>query len=161
MLTWPKLQTPPVITAVFQIMFDSGGLSLSELSSFDNEYRKILPLRHDNIAANIDLADTTFSLGVSKVSGISNTKIESYTYYTKDQKTKFVLAEKYILFIDENKYESWDNFSNMIFRLLTIAKPILEKVRISRTSIRFINKFDFDSFVPTDYFKTLVTQTEE
>lgn len=143
------------------MMFEQGEGSLVDFLKFDKDFKKFLPLRHDNIAANIDFADTTISLGVSKVSGISNAKVDSYTYYTKDQKIKFVITEKHILYIDENKYTSWENFSEMIFKLLDIAATVLVKLKITRTSIRFINKFEFDSFVPTVYFKTMVSQTED
>lgn len=159
---WPVLNNPPVEVALFQLKFEMGDTKLSDFLKCDETLRKLLPNRNEIIEASIDLPSTSIPLGTSKVSGTSNAKLANYVYYNDDQKCKLTITEGSLTYTDERKYMGWVHFEHLICQYLTIFAPVLEKHIINRTSIRFINQFALDEFSdPTDYFKTLVSSTED
>lgn len=159
---WKKLNNPPVVVALFQLKFNSIEIKLNDFLNYDKEIKKILPNRNDNYQVGIDLGNSTIPLGVSKISGTSETRIESYIYFSNDQKIKLELSQNTITFIDENKYLGWENFKNNSIKVISILSNILNKVEIIRTSIRFINRFSFKEFnTPEDFFNTLISSTEK
>ena len=100
MHTWPNLNKPPIVVALFQLKFNQTGIKLSDFLKFDTQLKHHLPIRKDNIHVGIDLGSSSIPLGVSKISGTSDAKIESYLYCTIDQKCKFEISEGNITYID-------------------------------------------------------------
>lgn len=159
---WPILNHPPVIAALFQLKFDMGKLTLSDFTLPDRELRKSLPKRNDNFDTNIDVQFTTLQIGTSKISGTSNTKIQSYTYFSDDQKCKLTISEGVITYFDERPYVGWNSFSQSVSDYLKLFSTILSNSIVNRISIRFINQFVFDSFEnPIEYFNTLISATQD
>lgn len=159
---WPILANPPVVVALFQLKFEMGNTKLSDFLKFDTQLRSDFPHRNDNIEASIDLPSSPIPLGVSKVTGTSNAKMARHVYFSSDQKCKLTITDGSLTYTDERKYVGWNEFERLVCKYLTLFSPILAKHIITRTSIRFINLFTFDSFNdPTVYFKTLVSTTSE
>lgn len=159
---WPILRKPPVAVALFQLKFEMGNIVLSDFLKLDAQIRRDFPKRTDNIEANIDMLSTPIPLGISKVVGTSNARLQSHTYYTPDQKQKMTISEGSITYVDEREYAGWDNFQLIVNKYLELFAPLLRNNKVNRTSIRFINKFVFKDFDnPTEYFKTLVSSTED
>ena len=101
MKEWDNLQKPPVIVALFQIRYTLNNIKLADFMRFDSELRKTLPLRTENVNAEIEFPNTTFNLGVSKITATSNASINLYIYLTNDQKRRIEISENAITFIDE------------------------------------------------------------
>lgn len=159
---WPKLSKPPVDVALFQLKYELGESELKDFLQVEDKIKETLPSRADNITANIDLPSSPIPLGLSKITGTSNAKLSSYTFFSRDQKSKLTITENSITYVDESAYGGWDNFSIEIFKYLNILAPVLGKHIISRTSIRFINQFAFNEFDnPGDYFKSMISTTED
>lgn len=159
---WPILKKAPVVTAIFQIKFDMGAATLEDFLEYDKSIREILPEKSGNIAANINFNGTSIPLGVSKVTGTSTARVDIYRYFSTDQKQKLEISEGTITYIDESEYVSWDNFTHKVFNLLSKINQVLEQHTITRTSIRFVNKFDLDTNInPIEYFKTIISTTED
>ncbi len=162
MKTWQTLKKPPVVVALFQMKYSSPDLKLSDFLKFDHQLKYNLPIRRDNLQVGIDLGSSSIPLGVSKISGTSEAKIESYIYVSIDQKIKLELSENTITYINEQTYVGWESFKESTINTLMILSAILDKVQIMRTSIRFINRFVFEKFDnPEDYFKTLISSSED
>ncbi|WP_088653548.1 TIGR04255 family protein [Geofilum rhodophaeum] len=161
MKNWPSLKKPPVVVALFQLKFNSIGIKLSDFLKFDTQIKHNFPIRRDNIKVGLNFG-SSIPLGVSKFSGTSNAKIGSYVYLTIDQKAKFEILEDTITYIDERPYEGWDNFKDSTLKSLLVLSDILNSLEVTRTSIRFINRFTFETFDnPADYFKTLISSSED
>mgnify|MGYP003288828446 CR=1 FL=1 len=158
--TWPKLTKPPVDVALFQIKYDLEGKGVDIFLPIENEILKVLPKRVENFTADISLPGTYPVIGQSLIS--SKTKRAGYTYHSIDQKQKLSLDENGITYTDENTYKGWDNFKMIVCNFLTILSQTLNSINVTRTSIRFINHFDFDlSEDPTDFFRTTIATTED
>lgn len=158
---WPILGTPPVVMAIFQLRFEHNENDLSSFLKYDAQLRIEYPNREDNIQASINVGANTIALGVSKFTGTTDAKLTSYTFSTHDKKKKLLLEQGSITFIDENKYEGWDNFKSNISKYLKLF-DFLEGKKTNRTSIRFINQFVFDTFEnPIEYFNTTVANSQE
>lgn len=161
-LEWPHLSNPPIIMAIFQLKLEKEAVNISDFLEYDAKLRLKLPLRNDNIHANINMPATKPIIGVTKLVGTQNAEITAHTYFTRDQKMKLQLENNSILFIDETKYSGWDNFIEKIIEYLRIIEPVLEKKTVNRISMRFINQFVFDKFDdPTEYFTTTISSTNE
>jgi len=157
---WSNLSSPPVIMAIFQIKYQSEEILLSDFLKHDNTIRHEFPNRNDNYHANIDMP-RTFAPGISTVTGKADTKINSYIYFSKDQKRKLILEVGSITYTDENKYNGWDDFKKQGIKSIDYFKDILEKSNIKRISIRFINKLSFDTFNdPLEYFTTTISTAD-
>lgn len=162
MKTWQSLNKPPVVVALFQIKYNSVNMKLSDFLKYDNQLKHNFPIRRDNIQVGIDLGGSSIPLGVSKLSATSDAKIGSYVYLSVDQKVKLEILDNTITYIDERPYQGWVNFKESSLKPLMILSDILNNLEITRTSIRFINRFTLDNFDnPADYFKTLISSSED
>jgi uncharacterized protein (TIGR04255 family) len=162
MKTWENLNKPPVVVALFQIKYATMGIKLNDFLKYDTQIKHRFPIRRDNIQVGIDLGNSSIPLGVSKISGTSDAKIGSYVYFSVDQKNKLEISENTITYIDERPYQGWSSFKESTIQTLMILSDTLNNIEITRTSIRFINRFTFDNFdKPQDYFKTLISSSEE
>ena len=87
---------------------------------YESQLKHNFPLRKDNIHVGIDLGVSSIPLGVSKFSGTSDAKIESYVYSSDDQKVKLEIFENTITYIDESPYKGWNNFKESALRAIFI-----------------------------------------
>jgi uncharacterized protein (TIGR04255 family) len=162
MKTWQSLNKPPVVVALFQIKYNSVNMKLSDFLKYDNQLKHNFPIRRDNIQVGIDLGGSSIPLGVSKLSATSDAKIGSYVYLSVDQKVKLEILDNTITYIDERPYQGWVNFKESSLKTLMALSGILNNLEITRTSIRFINRFTFENFDnPAEYFKTLISSSED
>lgn len=159
---WPNLAKPPVVTAIFQLKFDRGAVKVEDFLKCDSSLKRIFPKRNENIESSLSISPSTrIPLGKAQVSGVTDTRRVGYVYFTTDQKEKLALSESDITYTTEKSYEGWDSFKEFVLRVLGILQPVMENVTIRRTSIRFINQFNFEKFDdPTAYFNTLITSSK-
>jgi len=157
--SWQILKSAPVILAVFQLKYQKDGVELKDFLQYDTVLRRTYPNRNDNYNSNINVPKT-ITPGISTVTGKVDTKINSYIYFTKDQKRKLIIENSSITYTDENKYSSWEAFKNDALSAVEIFKDVLNQSIITRISIRFINKFSIESFDnPLDYFTTTISSS--
>lgn len=163
MKEWPKLENPPVVAAMFQINFDSSNLTLEDFSKYDNSIKELgFPKRTDSIEASLNVDQSRIPLGKSKISATSDAKLIHYSYSSEDNKKRLTFSDSNITYIDESEYEGWTKFTDNVINILSKIDSILEHRTIKRTSIRFLNQFNFDQFDdPTEYFKMVISSTEE
>lgn len=163
MKEWPKLENPPVVAAMFQINFDSSNLTLEDFSKYDNSIKELgFPKRADGIEASLNVDQSRIPLGKSKISATSDAKLIHYSYSSEDNKKRLTFSDSNITYIDESEYEGWTKFTDSVINILFKIDSILEHRTIKRTSIRFLNQFNFDQFDdPTEYFKMVISSTEE
>ena len=158
---WKNLANPPVVTAIFQIKYDSGSVRLDDFLKFDTILKREFPQRRENIESSLSLAPSTrIPLGKAQVSGVTNTRRTGYVYFTTDQKEKLTLSESDITYTKESQYTGWNSFKDFVLKVLHTLSPVLEGITIQRISMRFINQFsltDFDD--PTEYFNTQITSS--
>lgn len=161
MSKWPTLNYPPVVVAIFQLKYKALGIKLDDFLRFDVQLKHNLPNRSNNINVGIDVEGSSIQLGVSKISATSDAQIGSYIYFSKDQKVKLEISEDTITFIDERPYKDWSFFKKSTLDTVQILSDILNKAEITRTSIRFINRFEFENFDnPQEYFNTLISSND-
>lgn len=161
---WQALNTPPVLAAIFQLQFSMGSTSLDDFLKFDSILRRDFPFRNNQIEADINISGATgIPLGKSPItSGYTEARMKSYAYFTKDQKAKLIISNGEITYTSERIYEGWDTFKANIKKYLKTFEPILGKLTITRTSIRFINQFTFTEFNdPSAYFNTVISSNTE
>lgn len=160
---WPNLVNPPVVVAICQIKFDEGCIKLDDFLRFEPNLRRYLPNKNNSIAASISITENTpISIGKSKINGVSDARISSYQFFSADQKDKLDISTDGITYTSESVYTGWNNFKQTVIKYLDFFKPILESITIRRTSIRFINQFEFSEFEdPTEYFNTVISSTKE
>lgn len=159
---WPKLENPPVVVAICQIKFDEGSVTIEDFLPFDTNLRRLLPNRNDKIATSISIKNNTpIPLGKVPINGYSDAKVAGYLYFSKDQKEKFEISTDGITYTSEVEYSGWDNFKATVIKYLELFKPILEKITIKRTSIRFVNQFEIEEFDdPAEYFNTVISSID-
>lgn len=158
---WRTLGNSPITMALFQMKFAKGDTKLDDFLIHEEQLRESLPYRKDNIEASINFHSSP-PLGTSKITGTSNAHIQSYTYLSEDKKSKLIIGEELFTYIDEHPYKGWDTFKPNIRKYIELYASILKDHTISQISLRYINQFIFGSFEnPTEYFKTLVSTTEE
>ncbi len=158
---WPILKSPPVILAIFQLKFGStNNENLTNLIANDKAIKLKFPNRNENYHYNIGFQGTP-APGIS-LNAKADTKIKSYIYFTPDQKKKFIVENGSITFVDENPYQGWDKFKQEVIECLNLLSEQLKGTFLNRTSIRFVNKFSFESFSDSlEYFtKTISTESE-
>lgn len=154
---WPNLNIPPVILAIFQIKYQKEGIKLNDFLRYDDILKRKYPNRMDNYQANIDIPQT-FTPGISTVTGKADTKINSYTYFSKDQKQKLIIEEGTITYTDENKYAGWENFKQKGLESVEMFHEIFSQSTITRISIRFVNRFSLENLNdPLVYFTTTIS----
>lgn len=159
---WKTLNNPPVVVALFQLKYNQTGIKLTDFLKYDSQLKNNFPIRKENIEVGLDLGTSSIPLGVSQIMGTSDAKIGSYVYFSVDQKNKLEISESKITFIDERPYKGWDFFKESALKSFSVLSDILNNIEIVRTSIRFINRFSFESFDnPQDYFRTLISSSEE
>jgi len=158
---WKKLSNPPVVTAIFQILFEDDKLKLEDFLSCDTRLRRDLPNKSENLESSLSLSPATrIPLGKAKVSGEANTRRVGYVYFTTDQKDKLSLSEHDITYTTESDYLGWDSFKNFVLKILGELSDVLRNAKIKRTSIRFINQFKIENFDdPTEYFNTQIVSS--
>ena len=157
---WPKLSKAPVVVAIFQVKFLQGEIDLASIDTLDTGIRSLFPSRMNNVAAHIDLPSTPYPLGASKFSG--TTQLDSITYFTQDQSKKVNITKHDVTYSLEGHYDGWDVFKSDSLQIMNLLAGALNSHVITRTSIRFINRFNMDKFEdPEEYFKTMVSATKE
>ena len=158
---WQHLKNPPVVTAIFQLKFDTGSVKLDDFLKYDQILRRDFPGRNDNIESSLQLPPSTrITLGKGQISGVAETRRVGYIYFTTDQKEKLSLTENEITYTTEKDYQGWDFFRELVQKVLKIIQPTMDNVTIRRSSIRFINQFSLQEFNdPSEYFKTQIVST--
>lgn len=159
---WPTLKHPPVDVALFQLKFSMGDSSLADLIKNDGGIRKILPIRHESVSSEVNFPNTKITIGVAQITGTSRTKVAGYLYTSTDQKSKVEVKEGVLTYIEEHPYEGWDSFLANVGTFLRLFSVALNGHTVTRTSIRFINRFapeEFDN--PLEYFKTTISTSDE
>ena len=159
MSEWPILKKPPVVVALFQLKFLQGDIDLARVDDVDVALRELFPSRMNNVSANINLPSTPYPLGASKFSG--TTLLDSITYFTQDQSRKLNITKHDVTYSSEGQYKGWGVFKSEATNVLKILSSLLDQRVITRTSIRFINRFEMYSFEdPQEYFQTMVSATK-
>jgi uncharacterized protein (TIGR04255 family) len=156
---WKTLSNPPVILSIFQIRFRQREEFdfLEFLQKNDKQIRKKYPKRNDGYHSNIGVPGT-LTPGVSFVKAKADTHIEKITYATEDLKQKIDLEKNSIAYLFEGNYAGWDIYKEEAIEALCLFEEQLKKCDIIRTSIRFINKFQFKEFDdPLEYFNTTIS----
>ena len=159
---WKILGTPPVVVALFQLQFNMGDVSLDDFLQFDGTLRRDFPNRNNQIEANINIPRASgIPLGKSPIKdGYTEARMKSYVYFTKDQKAKLIISNGEITYASESFYDGWETFKSDVEKYLKIFEPVLNRLVITRTSIRFINQFVFTEFDdPSVYFNTIVSSS--
>lgn len=160
MKEWPVLSKPPVVVALFQLKFLQGEIDLAKVEDIDRTLRSLYPNRMNNLSANIDMPLVPFPIGTSQFSG--TTQLASITFFTQDQAKKVNITKQDITYSQEGFYHGWDEFKAEIKELLVRVTPLLERHVVTRTSIRFINRFEMEQFEdPEDYFKTMISVAKD
>lgn len=158
---WPVLKHPPVDVALFQLKFDMGESALADLISNDSEIRKKLPIRHESVSAEVNFPNTKITIGVSQVTGTSRTKVAGYLYTSVDQRSRVEIKEGVLTYIEEHPYKGWESFLDNVKTYLDLFSGALGGHMMTRTSIRFINRFVIEDFEnPIDYFKTTISASD-
>lgn len=159
---WPKLDRPPVVLSMFQMKYEWNEENLDSFVSLDSEIRKKFPKMVKNIAAKINILSDRIHVGRTTVTGSSDAKIDRYTYLSEDQKSKLVITEDTISYINESEYVGWNHFSSEVSDCLALLGSVLDSKIITRTSIRFVNNFEFETFEnPEEYVKTMIVSSED
>ena len=155
---WPCLGKPPVVTAIFQIRFDNGSVSVDDFLKYDVMLKRKFPKRNENFESSLSFSPSTkITIGKNQVSGITDTLRTVYVYYTTDQKEKISLSETDITYTSERPYAGWADFKKNVFGILSSISDVLDGITNRRTSIRFINQFIFKEFSdPTIYFNSQI-----
>jgi uncharacterized protein (TIGR04255 family) len=156
------LTKPPIIMALFQMLFDNDAISLSDYQQFDTQLCEILPNKANSLQSQVNIPGTT-AIGISKVD--ANTKLVGYTYFSEDNKVKLGLQPNGITLTDERiPYQGWDNCISKVQQYLDILTPLLNNHVVSRISVRFINRFNFtlEEFDnPNNFFNTIIAVQNE
>ena len=159
---WPKLKKPPIVMAIFQIVFESK----EEVIIMPNdaiEIEKTLPKKYENRQTNVNLnLSAPLPIGESTIKAGANTRVYANVYHTADQKRKLEIAINQITYTDETEYNGFENFKDTISHYLRVLDGYLAGATIKRVSIRFINRFIFTEFCDaTEFFKTVISATDE
>ena len=134
---------------------------MSYLILCDSGIRKILPIRYESFSSEVNFQNTKFNIGISPITGTSKTKVAGYLYTSTDQKSKVEIKEGILTYIEEHNYESWETFLTNVKTFLSLFDKAFRGHTVTRTSIRFINRFVLEDFNnPIDYFKTTVSVSE-
>ena len=158
---YQQLLNPPVVVALAQLKFNLPNFKVKSILEYDTSLKHSLPIRKDNIQVGLNFDNKTIPLGESKVSGISNAEVGSYIYLSTNQKEKLEISEDTLTYVDENSYTDWDKFISKALSLFSVVSPLLGNAEITRTSIRFVNRFVFDEFEdPKKYFNALITSAD-
>lgn len=158
---WPVLKSPPVILAIFQLKFvSSSNEDLIKLTANDKAIRLKFINRNENYHYNIGVQGTPVP-GIS-MKAKADTKVNSFIYSTSDQKKKFIIDKESLTYVDENLYTGWSNFKQDVLESLNLLSEELKNTLVTRISIRFVNKFSFESFSNSlEYFtKTISTESD-
>ena len=158
------LNNPPIVAAFCQIKYDRDAEILTMVDSVANGLGEQYPIRTDHFSAQIGGLDEVMKKGVGETSfrATSKSQLNRVEFRTKDQKRKLIISEDFVFISDENKYTSWQDFRRTISSLLEILSPLLYNRNIVRLSLRYVNRFVFDEFGnPSDYFKTMVTSSDD
>jgi len=160
-MKWKTLNNPPIVVTLFQIKYVATSLELNRFLSYDTQIKHHFPIRSDNPHVGINIGGS-IPLGTSQTTVTTDAKIQSYTYFSADQKSRLEISTDTITFIDEHKYLGWEHFKEKTKSYLSIVSGALSgNCEIIRTSIRFINRFIFNSFEnPQDYFNTHISSAE-
>ena len=159
---WPILLKPPVDVALFQMKFDIGESPLSAFTDLESRILPELPIKKQSFATEFNFPSSKIPLGISQVTGTSKTKVAGYLYLSQDQKRKIEIKEGVFTYIEEHPYKDWATFTSSVRKYLNAFQDAFENHRITRLSIRFINRFVINGCDnPLDYFKTTISTTEE
>ena len=148
--------------ALAQIKLKSENDSMQQIGAVDELIKESLPIRRTGTHVNIGLDKSNLPLGMSKISGTSDVKIETFIYFSKEQRIKLEISKNSITYVSEDKYTGWEDFKKDVMRYMNILERPFGKSEIQRTSIRFINRFKFDEFDnPSDYVNTFISSSYE
>jgi uncharacterized protein (TIGR04255 family) len=157
-----NLKNPPIIVALCQIKYFLDGIKLDSFLQYDKEIKKFLPLRKENLHVGINLGNASIPIGHAKISGTSEAQIETYIYFSDDQKCKLEISCDTITYIDENPYIGWNHFKEDTLKFFSIFSKLLSVAEIKRMSIRYVNRFCLPEFNnPQDYFNTQISSSND
>ena len=162
---WVNLNNPPVLLAIFQIRYHSTNkFPITEYHKLESvsQIRKEYPKRNDNYNSDILGIEGTPVVGVSTLKAKANTQINCTTYFTEDQKRKFILCEDSLTYTDENPYIGWNHFKENILKSLNFISEKFNEIQIDRISIRFVNKFNIpDINNLSEYFNVTLSTVRD
>lgn len=122
---WPVLKSPPVILAVFQLKFTQAeDGALSRMIANEKKIKLMFPKRSVNYHSDINVLETPVP-GITTFKGKANTKIDSYTFFTLDEKRKFRIEKDSIVITNENFYEGWESFKSDVMDCLNLLSDQL------------------------------------
>lgn len=155
---WKILNNPPVVIAIFQIKYEKpSDFNFSDFIKNDKHIKEKYPKRKDNYHSAIGVQGTP-APGISLVKAKADTHLNRFLYSSDDLSQKLIIEENSIIYIFEGNYNNWDHFKKDGMESLVLLSEQLMKCKITRTSLRFINKFKFEEFNnPLDYFTTAIS----
>ena len=155
------LANPPIVLTLCQMKHEKWGeIPVKALSSIEVKLTDMYPIKIERFNSELDGLDEVRKHGVgrSKINITTDTRLHRIEYRSSDQKKKLIIAEDFILFSDESKYETWDVLKRSIMDVLSILKPVYQDVNLNRLSLRYVNRFVFDEFDdPSKYFTTIIS----
>lgn len=157
------LANPPIVAVFCQIKFDETALPLELLKKIESKLQELYPIRINRFNSLLNGLDEVQKRGVgrSQIKITSDTKIHRIEYRSSNQRNKLIIAEDFLLFSDENKYESWDTCKANIVKVLSILSEIYNDININRLSLRYVNRFVFNEFDdPSEYFTSTISAVE-
>lgn len=148
---------------IFQLKFKAiEGVDVNKIISKDKSIKEIFSKRIDNYQSSLGVNGTP-APGISFLKVQADTKINSYTYKTEDGKKRLIVERESITYVDESEYRGWSSFKCDLVECIKLLIGQIEPCEVERLSVRFVNKFTFDSFDdPLEYFtKTISTSTDK
>lgn len=156
---WPKLKQAPVMVAIIEIRYDSPNeIDMAFIKKSDSTIRKEFPNRRENLSGNINMPTPIIGEGTVRFTS----KHEGFTYTTNDKERTIDIGKNRIGYTFHGEYNSWDSFKNDAIYYFDLFSFLLNTVKISRISIRFINDIKLKEINdPTEYFNTFISAKED
>ena len=162
-MNYPQLETPPVILALFQLKFEPDNTPIETYTELKTKFKKRFNRHMNNIEASIAMPATTdIPLGKAEFHAHTDAKLKELGFVSDKTKEKLTISNEVITYISEADYEGWDHFKDLVIDLFKAITPYIKGRKLVRASIRFINRFEFESLDdPSEYFKTLVASSND
>jgi hypothetical protein len=74
-----NLKNPPIVVALFQVKYSAKDGRLEDFLKYDEQIKRHLPIRSDNLQIGIDLGRTSVPLGMSKFTETTDAQIDGYS----------------------------------------------------------------------------------
>ncbi len=162
-MNYPQLETPPVILALFQLKFEPNDTPIDTYTELKTKFKNRFNHHMNNIEASIAMPATTdIPLGKGEFHAHTDAKLKELGFVNEKTKEKLTISNEVITYISEADYEGWNHFKDLALELFQTIAPYIKDRKLVRASIRFINRFEFESLDdPSEYFKTLVASSED